>query len=262
MLMLGRTCDPPCKTYVKRVAGSGTARRIRPMSALLKSSSAAAFDGMYRRHAPAVYRYAYAVLGNHADAEDVTQTTFLNAYRSLAAGTRPRKSENWLLTIAHNEIRQHFRSAQSRPREVELDERLPHPAPERGEHDVPDVVRALQHLSPAQRSAIVMREFEGRPYAEIAQILGVSQSALEALIFRARRSLAEQLEGALTCGEAEGALARRLDRRLPRAEARRLDRHLSDCTACSRFVGSQRRQRTLLKGLGAVPVPASLLLFR
>ena len=81
-------------------------------------------DDLYRRHGPEVYRYAYAVLGNHADAEDVTQTTFLNAYRSLEQGVRPRKPSNWLLTIASNAIKQRFRQEQARPRTVELDERL------------------------------------------------------------------------------------------------------------------------------------------
>jgi RNA polymerase sigma factor (sigma-70 family) len=232
------------------------------MSALFRSSGTAAFDSLYKRHATSVYRYAYAVLGNHADAEDVTQSTFLNAYRSLAKGTTPRKAENWLLTIAHNQIRQHFRTAQARPREVELDERLPHPSSDRSEPSVADVLRALQHLPPTQRAAIVMREFEGRTYAEMAEILGVTQSALEALLFRARRSLAEQLDGAFTCGEAEQALSRKLDGRLPRSDTRRLKAHLRECTACSRFEGLQRRQRTALKGLGVVPVPASILLFR
>src|SRR4029453_11579398 len=94
------------------------------MSAVFRGAQSAAFDGLYRRHAATVYRYVYAVLGNHADAEDVTQTTFLNAYRSLGQGTKPRKAENWLLTIAPNELRQHFRSTRSKPRLVELDERV------------------------------------------------------------------------------------------------------------------------------------------
>ena len=83
-------------------------------------------DDLYRAHVAEVYRYAFAVLGNHADAEDVTQTTFLNAYRSLEQGVRPRKPANWLLTIASNAIKQRFRQEQSRPRQVELDDRIPH----------------------------------------------------------------------------------------------------------------------------------------
>jgi RNA polymerase sigma-70 factor (ECF subfamily) len=232
------------------------------MSALFRATRRADFDGIYRRHAASVFRYVYAVLGNHADAEDVTQQTFIRAYRAIARGTRPRKAENWLLTIAHNEVRRHFRMTQGRKLEVELDERLEHPVPERPDPSLSDVLRALQHLPPAQRAALVMREFEGRSYKEMAQILGVTQDALEGLIFRARRELAEQLEGAFTCVEAEGALLRRMDRRLPRREARRLKAHLHECPTCVHFATVQRRQRSLLKGLSVLPIPASLFAFR
>jgi RNA polymerase sigma factor (sigma-70 family) len=232
------------------------------MSALLLRTKTVDFDHLYRRHAAPVYRYAFAVLGNHADAEDVTQQTFLNAYRAIARGTKPRKPENWLLRIAHNEVRRHFRSVNGKPVEVELDERLPHSAPEESEPSFADVLRALQQLSPVQRSALVMREFEGRSYAEIAELMNMTQSALEAQLFRARRALAEQLEEAFTCTAAEEAVLRRLDSRLPRRVARRLKAHLQECHVCEHFAEVQRRQRALLKGLSVMPVPASLFLFR
>jgi RNA polymerase sigma factor (sigma-70 family) len=202
------------------------------------------------------------VLGNHADAEDVTQQTFLNAYRSLESGTKPRKAENWLLTIAHNEVRQHFRSTRSKPQQVELDDRVADQSYEPTGPTVADVLRALQHLPESQRAAIVMREFEGRSYAEMAKILDVTPSALEALVFRARRSLADYLEGALTCEEAERAVSRRMDGRLSRRDARRLKAHMRDCPACARFEETQHRQRRLIKGLTVLPIPASLFLFR
>jgi RNA polymerase sigma factor (sigma-70 family) len=232
------------------------------MSALFEATGMVDFDRLYRRHAPSVYRYTYAVLGNHADAEDVTQQTFLNAYRACAKGTTPRKAENWLLRIAHNEVRRHFRNGQRKPREVELDGNVAEPPAERSDPSLADVLRALRRLPPNQRSALVMREFEGRSYAEIAEIMGTSQSALEALTFRARRALAEQLEDAFTCNEAEDAVLRRLDDRLPRRVARRLKEHLSDCRACVRFADVQKRQRAILKGLSILPIPASLFLFR
>jgi RNA polymerase sigma factor (sigma-70 family) len=231
-------------------------------AALFRSTTASTFDGLYRRHVASVYRYAFAVVGNHADAEDITQQTFLNAYRAMAQGTKPRKAENWLLTIAHNEVRRHFRDNQKKGLEVEFDEQLAPAAPERSDPGVGDVLRALRHIPPAQRSALVMREFEGRSYAEIARIMGLSERALETLIFRARRSLAEQLEGVLTCTEAEEAFMRRLDGRLPRREARRLRRHVKDCLRCARFGRVQKQQRSLLKGLSVMPVPASIFLFR
>jgi RNA polymerase sigma-70 factor (ECF subfamily) len=232
------------------------------MSALFRATRTADFDRLYRHHAASVFRYAFAVLGNRADAEDVAQQTFLKAYRAIGQGTKPRKAENWLLKIAHNEVRRHLRASQARAFEVELDERLEQPEPDRSGPSLADVLRALQHLPPAQRSALVMREFEGRSYAEIAEILGVTQSALESLIFRARRTLAEHFEEALTCAEAEQAVSRRLDGRLTRREARRLKRHLRECPLCASFESVQKRQRSLFQGLSMMPVPASIFLFR
>jgi RNA polymerase sigma factor (sigma-70 family) len=232
------------------------------MSGLFRSTKTADFDRLYRRHAASVYRYAYAVLGSRADAEDVTQQTFLNAYRAMEKGTRPRKAENWLVTIAHNELRRHFQTTQRRRLEVELDAEFSQPAPERSDPSVADIVRALQKLPPAQRSALVMREFEGRSYAEVAAIMDVSQSALETLLFRARRSLAEELEDGLTCAEAESAVSLRLDGRLKLRQRRRLRAHLRECPLCARFERVQKRQRSQLGGLSVMPIPASLLLAR
>ncbi len=233
------------------------------MSALIRAARPLDFDRLYRKHAPTVYRYAYAVLGNQADAEDVTQQTFLNAYRAIEQGTKPRKAENWLITIAHNEVRRHFRK-NGGPIEVEFDDQVGdgglEPSPV--EPSLADVLRVLRKLPPTQRSALVMREFEGRSYAEIAEILEVTQSALEALLFRARRGLAAELEEALTCTDAERAISRRLDGRLARRESRRLKEHLHECRRCISFATLQKRQRSLLKGLSIMPIPASLFLFR
>ena len=222
-------------------------------------AASSAVDELYRRHGSEVYRYAFAVVGNHADAEDVTQTTFLNAYRALEQGVRPRKPSNWLLTIASNAIKQRFRQEQSRPRYVELDDRTtgadhePADGPSVGE-----LLAALSKIPPQQRQAIVLREFEGRSYAEIAEILGVTTSALETLLFRARRSLAEELEHQLTCTEAQLAISRAADGRLGRKERRRLREHLAECPDCSHFARIQQRHRRALKGLVLLPVPLSL----
>ncbi len=99
-----------------------------------------------------------------------------------------------------------------------------------------EIRQVLGHLSFNQRSALVMRELEGRWYAEIGEILDLSVSAVETLIFRARRALREQLEGGLTCGEAEATLSKRLDGTLAPAEQRALRAHLRGC----RDVGSAR----------------------
>ncbi len=111
-----------------------------------------AFEILYRRYVKDVYHYALALLRNPTDAEDVTQTTFLNAYRAYQRGIEIEKPQNWLIKIT-------------------------------------GVLRALGRLPLNQRAALVMRELEGRSYAEIADTIGVSVSAVETLIFRARKSL-------------------------------------------------------------------------
>jgi RNA polymerase sigma factor (sigma-70 family) len=216
------------------------------------------FERLYRKHAGDVYRYALVVLRNQADAEDVTQTTFLNAYRAMEQGERPRSPQNWLIAIAHNVCRQRFRQSQRRPTEVAYEDELAETVVEEDAVSAEDIRRALGHLAFNQRSALVMRELEGRSYQEIAEILGVSLSAVETLIFRARRALREQLEEGITCHEAELAISRQLDGRLPRKEKGALRAHLRECDECAGFARSQRAQRGALKALAAIPLPSSL----
>jgi RNA polymerase sigma factor (sigma-70 family) len=221
-----------------------------------------AFERLYRRHVGDVYRYALAVMRNPADAEDVTQTTFLNAYRAFVEkGNRPEKPQNWLIAIAHNVCRQRFRQSARRPSEVAFDGDIADTLVDEELPSGEDIRRALGHLAFNQRAALVMRELEGRSYAEIADILDLSTSAVETLIFRARRALREQLEGSLTCGEAEFAISRQLDGRLSRQERGQLRAHLRECPECASFARRQRAQRGALKSLALVPVPGSLASF-
>ena len=221
-----------------------------------------AFERLYRRHVSDVYHYALAVLRNPADAEDVTQTTFMNAYRAYQRGDRPQTPKNWLIAIAHNVCRQRFRQSTRRVDEVAYDEGSAEALVADG--DAPsaeDIRRALSQLAFNQRAALVMRELEGRSYSEIAEILDLSVSAVETLLFRARRALREQLEGSLSCDEAELALSKSLDGRLPRAERGALRAHLRECKACSQAARRQRAQRSALKGLALIPLPDSLASF-
>jgi RNA polymerase sigma factor (sigma-70 family) len=149
-----------------------------------------AFEQLYRRHVKDVYHYALALLRNPADAEDVTQTTFLNAYRAYKRGEQIEKPQNWLIKIAHNAARNRYARAARRVREVPLEDHVEQLAvPEAERPNVREVLDALGRLPLNQRAALVMRELEGRTYAEIADTLGVSVAAVETLIFRARRSL-------------------------------------------------------------------------
>src|SRR5580765_165525 len=139
-----------------------------------------AFESLYRQYVKDVYYYAFALLRNPADAEDLTQTTFLNAYRAYIKGVEVEKPQNWLIKIAHNVARTRYARASRRVKEVPLEEHVELIAvPEEDRPDVQGVLDALGRLPFNQRSALVMRELEGRTYAEIADTIGVSVFATQ-----------------------------------------------------------------------------------
>src|SRR5512132_536956 len=175
--------------------------KLAPRARRQKETFDAAFEGFYREHVAEVYQYALAVLGNSADAEDVTQQTFLNAYRAFQRGERPQKAHNWVIKIAHNVCRMRWRQSGRRPHEVPLERAGEPAAPDDERPSLDLLLGALAKLPFNQRAAIVMREVEDRSYAEIAEVLGVSVPAVEALLFRARGNLRERrkaLAGALS----------------------------------------------------------------
>ena len=232
------------------------------MSPLLaQRRSDRSFERMYRKNVLDVYRYSLALLRSPEDAEDVTQTTFLNAYRAFKEEGLPRNQHNWLIGIAHEVCRNRSHEAALRPEEVELEDAAVTLVPDEEGPTPQDLRRALGHLPFNQRAALVMREVEGRSYEEISVILDVSVNAVETLVFRARRALREQLEGSLTCHEAERAISRHLDGLLRRADRASLRKHLRECDDCTAFARSQDAQRSALRRFARVPLPSSLATF-
>jgi RNA polymerase sigma factor (sigma-70 family) len=218
-----------------------------------------AFERLYRQHVREVYRYALVVLRSPEDAEDVTQTTFLNAYRLFARGDRLDSPRNRLIAIAHELC--HQRARQEERLDDVLAEQVDEAVPDEEGPTAADMQRALGHLRFDERATLIMREVEGRSYAEIAEILNASVAAVETLLFSARRALREQLEGALTCHEAERAISRHLDGLLDRSERRTLRAHVRLCADCTAFARGQRAQRAALRALANVALPSSLASF-
>jgi RNA polymerase sigma factor (sigma-70 family) len=152
---------------------------------------------LYERYARQLQGFCRARLSSREEAEDAVQHTFLNAYRSLRSGTRPRAEAAWMFAIAANVCRERRRSAWRRSRiEVVSDDGLvgDRAAPEHSHEELTGVADALAELTPNQRRAILMREWQGLSYREIAAELSLSEGAVETLLFRARRSLARKLD--------------------------------------------------------------------
>jgi RNA polymerase sigma-70 factor (ECF subfamily) len=152
------------------------------------------FEHLYRRHRRDVYGFALRAVRDPDEAEDVTQTAFLNAYRALHRGDQPQKPRAWLLTIANNIARRQFRDRALRPQEVELDPELPSNGAEWDALVAREIQSALRRLRPNRRIAVVLRDIEGLSYAEIAERMDLSEPAVETLLFRARNELQTELE--------------------------------------------------------------------
>jgi RNA polymerase sigma factor (sigma-70 family) len=167
-------------------------------SVAAETTSGVAEAQLYERHSDLVYRYCLRMLSSREEAEDATQTTFFQAVRALRRGVVPNFEQAWLLTIARNECKSRYRaSARRRACELAHDPQtlaeFAEAAPNGGDGRLIGVQGALSRLPETQRRALLLREWQGRSYAEIARELGVSRPAVEALIFRARRGLAREL---------------------------------------------------------------------
>lgn len=150
--------------------------------------------GLFEEHGRMVYGVCRLILRDPVEAEDAAQQTFLSAYRGLLAGQEPREPAAWLGTIARNECRTRLRAQRT--------ESVTHVTAISGDDTQRDVGRraeidalcsALAELPQQQRDAIVLREFYGFSYAEVAGALGLSGAAVESLIFRSRKRLQAQL---------------------------------------------------------------------
>jgi RNA polymerase sigma-70 factor (ECF subfamily) len=199
-----------------------------------------AFESFYKLHGPQVFSYTLSLLRNVEDAEDATQTTFLNAYCALHRGVHPREDSRWLIAIARNVCRERYRDAKRRPRREPLADDLPAFEPDTPEYSLGELRRGLATLSPRQRLILVKREFEGRSYAEIGASLGVTQSAAQTLLAQARRTLREELKLPMTCEQARRLLVRDLNGVASIDERRALQRHIRRCADCATFAGRRR----------------------
>jgi RNA polymerase sigma factor (sigma-70 family) len=153
---------------------------------------------LYEDYANQIFRYCLHQLGSREEAEDAVQSTFLNAFRGIKRGIVPELESAWLFKIAHNVCLSRRRSTWRRgriesPADFEVVEELT-PAPSRLADELMGLQDVLEEMPENQRRAILLREWQGLSYREIADELELSQAAVETLIFRARRALAAGLE--------------------------------------------------------------------
>ena len=211
------------------------------------------FEHLYRAHSREVYGVALAELRDRRDAEDATQTAFLNAYRALRRGERPERPRAWLYAIVRNVCRRLGARAE---RPVELSETISaHRAADTPTAD--EIIGALAHLTDAQRRAFVLHDVQGLSSTETAERLGLSRAAADGLLHRARATLREQLEAGeapLACADAKQIAARQLEGVASWSERRALRAHLRACAPCAADARRRRARAAASRGFSLAPV--------
>jgi len=237
-----------------------------------------AFAALFDRYARPVYNIAWRIVGSPTEAEDLTQETFLRAYRTLGALRAPPAFAAWLYRIATTvslDAARRTRVPQAELSDVVL---AVHPdearwsSPEAAamaDEDRRAVRAALARLAPTQRAALTLREIQGMSYGEIAAALGTSAGATEVLLFRARRRFrAEYVKvavggaraaPAVRCATARTALATVLDEEGGRGTRRAaVLAHLRGCAACQNELAAQRAAARTRLLLPLLPVPVAV----
>src|SRR5918912_935972 len=167
-----------------------------------KAELDAAFSELYRAHLRDVYSYAYYRVGNHHDAEDLTEQTFLQAYRHFeraVAESDGRPLRPWLIRIAHNLAANLYRDRSRKPQSA-LDDSMPVPATHttedlvEGRDELARILEAVEQLPDDRREALIMRFALGMDNREIARALGRTDGATKVLIHRAIRQLEEIIQ--------------------------------------------------------------------
>ena len=160
------------------------------------------FEKLVTAYEKNVYNIALKMVGDPDDAADMTQETFIKAYRALSSFRGDSKFSSWLYRIASNVCLDFLRSRSRHPQvslsTVDEDDRATFELPDMRQNPEEQLMkklgmeavrRGLEQLPEQQRQILVLRELGGLSYAELAQTLGLEEGTVKSRIFRARKRL-------------------------------------------------------------------------
>lgn len=170
----------------------------------IQGGDAAAFDEFMQRYKHPVLNFVYRMLGDASDAEDVAQEVFVRAYQRLGAfeiRSAETKVSTWLFALARNAAIDRLRWSKRHPTdslesapEISLSTTTD-AAGEASAHEIGQhIADAMAALPEDQRTALVLAEYQGLAYAEIAQVMKCSEKSIESRLYRAKQTLRKRLE--------------------------------------------------------------------
>ncbi|MFN2479857.1 MAG: RNA polymerase sigma factor [Pyrinomonadaceae bacterium] len=197
------------ETFDAAAASQSGARKTAPQMSTASTPIARARRGdaegfrlLFERYSRPVISFVFDMVGDRALAEDLTQETFVRAYRHLGALREEEKFSTWLFSIAKNVAREHLRSGERRATKVELDDESvlelrdgrQTPAGELLDKELNSVVRrALGALDEDKRMVFALKIFQQRSYEEIVEITGFSLPKVKTDLHRARAEMRRRI---------------------------------------------------------------------
>jgi RNA polymerase sigma-70 factor (ECF subfamily) len=158
-----------------------------------------AFDALVTRHRRSVYQVCYRFVNHHEDAADLTQDTFVRAWKALGTFRGEARFSTWIYRIAVNVSLNRVSVKTPRTDTVDFDlvadQREPAPGAALDVQQRQAIVRrAVESLPPRQRAALILRTYHDLSHQEVAAIVGTSVGAVKANVFHALANLRKRLE--------------------------------------------------------------------
>ena len=167
------------------------------LARLAADGNAAAFDEIYSRHRSFVYNIAHRMTGNSADAEDLTQESFVSVLRRVGHFRGEAAFTTWLYRVVVNQVKMYFRYRSSRPETQTSDGEIPELWPGAARHCVPAeqltdrlaIEKAMRMLPRGYRTAFILHDIEGYNHEEAARMSGHTAGTSKSQLHKARANL-------------------------------------------------------------------------
>ena len=177
-----------------------------------KTGDIDSFNQLVKRWERPIFALAYRTLGREEDARDITQETFLRAFRALAGFKGDAKFSSWLYRIALNLCRDWMRRERRAPmvavpEGVDVEQLAAEQGPVETVEDLAaraelsrEVARAMERLPAEQRQAIILKEYHGLTFQEIADLMKCPLSTVKTRVYQGLATLRKQLEAQMASG--------------------------------------------------------------